>query len=176
MKRELDQNLTDDEVYHTACALLVILKDSCGQLHCQKGLNLILFAYKIVTGVAPPGVAPPGVAPPGVAPPSPGVAPGCVEKPPRVVACVRVPGFGFRDPGFVSRAQSFGLWVLGFAFRAPGSGFQVSGVEFRVSGFGSSWSRLRHLGARSYSGFRVSGLGSRGSGSGGRLRGLGAGR
>ena len=47
MKRELDENLSGDEVHCTACSLLVILKNSFGKPHCQNGFNLVLFAYKI---------------------------------------------------------------------------------------------------------------------------------
>ena len=34
-------------VYYTACSLLVILKNSCSKLHCQKGFYLNPFSYKI---------------------------------------------------------------------------------------------------------------------------------
>ena len=30
--------LSGDEVYYTACSLLVVLKNSCSKLHCQKVL------------------------------------------------------------------------------------------------------------------------------------------
>ena len=43
MKRELNRNLPGNEVYHTACSLLVIFKNSCRELHCQKSFSLILF-------------------------------------------------------------------------------------------------------------------------------------
>jgi hypothetical protein len=46
-KRRLNQNLFGDEVYYTASSLIVILQNSCGELHCQKGFDLILFANKI---------------------------------------------------------------------------------------------------------------------------------
>ena len=46
MKRKLDQNLSGNEVYYTECSLRVILKNSCIQLHCHKGFNLILFSCK----------------------------------------------------------------------------------------------------------------------------------
>ena len=46
MKRESNSNLSVSEVYSTACALLVILKNSCGKRHCQKGFDLILFSYR----------------------------------------------------------------------------------------------------------------------------------
>ena len=46
MKRELNSDLSGNEVYYTACYLLVIFKHSCSKLHCQKGLNLILVSYK----------------------------------------------------------------------------------------------------------------------------------
>jgi len=38
-------NLSSNEAYYTAYSLLVILRYSCSQLHCQKGSNLIPFAY-----------------------------------------------------------------------------------------------------------------------------------
>ena len=39
MKRELNSNLSSNEVYYTACSLLVILQISCNQLHHPKVLN-----------------------------------------------------------------------------------------------------------------------------------------
>ena len=39
--------LSGNEVYYTACSLLVISKKSSSKLHCQKGFNFILFSYKI---------------------------------------------------------------------------------------------------------------------------------
>ena len=47
MKRDLNYNLSGNEVYYTACSLLVMLKNSCSKRHCQKG-NLNPFSYKIV--------------------------------------------------------------------------------------------------------------------------------
>ena len=47
MNREKNQNLSGNEVYHTAYSLPVTFKNSCSKLYCQKGLNLILFPYKI---------------------------------------------------------------------------------------------------------------------------------
>ena len=38
MKRELDSNLSDNEVYYTSFSLLVILKNTCSKLH-EKGFN-----------------------------------------------------------------------------------------------------------------------------------------
>ena len=35
VERELSMKLFGNEVYHTACSLLVILKNSCIKLHCQ---------------------------------------------------------------------------------------------------------------------------------------------
>jgi len=52
MKGELDQNLSGNEVYYTACSFLVIFKNSCCKLHCQKGFNLFLFAYKSLASLA----------------------------------------------------------------------------------------------------------------------------
>ena len=37
-KRELNSSLSGNEVYHAACPLLAILKNSCSKLHSQKGL------------------------------------------------------------------------------------------------------------------------------------------
>ena len=45
MKRELNQNLSGNKIYYTACSLLVILNNSCSKIHCQKGFNLILTSY-----------------------------------------------------------------------------------------------------------------------------------
>ena len=47
MKRELNLNLSGNEVYYTACSLPVFLKNSCGRLHCQEGFNLITLSYSI---------------------------------------------------------------------------------------------------------------------------------
>ena len=35
---------------YTACSLPVILKNSCSELHCQKGSDSIPFSYKITGG------------------------------------------------------------------------------------------------------------------------------
>ena len=48
MKRLLRLNLACNDVYYTACSLLVTLQNSCSKLHCQKGFSLILFSYKII--------------------------------------------------------------------------------------------------------------------------------
>ena len=50
MKRERTQNLFGNEVYYTACSLLVILNNSCSELHCQKVFDLTLFSCKIFPG------------------------------------------------------------------------------------------------------------------------------
>ena len=47
MKEVLNQNLSGNEVYYTAYSLLVILKNFCSTLHCQKVFDLIPFSYKI---------------------------------------------------------------------------------------------------------------------------------
>ena len=39
-----------NEVYYTASSLLVISKNTCSKLHCQKFFKLRLFSYKIDTG------------------------------------------------------------------------------------------------------------------------------
>ena len=44
---------TGNEVHCTACSLLVILKNSCSKLHCQKGFDAILFSYQIATPTTP---------------------------------------------------------------------------------------------------------------------------
>jgi len=43
----LDLKLSGNEVYCTACYLLLILKSSCGILYYPKGFNLILFSHTI---------------------------------------------------------------------------------------------------------------------------------
>ena len=55
MKRESIQNPFGNEVYCTACSLLVISESSCGKLHRQKGFNLIPFSYKIADESCPRG-------------------------------------------------------------------------------------------------------------------------
>ena len=52
MRRELNENLSGNDVYHKVCSLLVNLKNSCSKLHYQKGFNPILFSYKI-SGILP---------------------------------------------------------------------------------------------------------------------------
>ena len=42
MKGELNQNLSGNVFYYTACSLLVILQNSFSKLHCQKGFDFIL--------------------------------------------------------------------------------------------------------------------------------------
>ena len=41
------QNLSGNEVYYSACSLLVILKNSCSQLHFQKGFHLIFSSHNV---------------------------------------------------------------------------------------------------------------------------------
>jgi hypothetical protein len=36
MKRELNQNLSGNEIYYTACSLIVTLNNSCSKLHCHE--------------------------------------------------------------------------------------------------------------------------------------------
>ena len=40
MKRGLNENHSGNEVYFTASSSLVISKDSCSKLHCQKGFSI----------------------------------------------------------------------------------------------------------------------------------------
>jgi len=47
MKMDLNRNLSGNEVYTTACSFLVIMKNLCSKLHCQKAFNLNPFSYKI---------------------------------------------------------------------------------------------------------------------------------
>ena len=47
MKRETNLSLPGSEIHHTACSSLLLLKNSCGKLHCQKGFNSILFSYEV---------------------------------------------------------------------------------------------------------------------------------
>ena len=51
MKRKLNKNLSGNAVYYTACSLLVISKNSCSKLHCQKGLDLVLFSHRITVNL-----------------------------------------------------------------------------------------------------------------------------
>ena len=53
MKRVINQNLSGNEVHSTACSLLVISKNLCSKLHCEKGFELVLFSYKILTTCFP---------------------------------------------------------------------------------------------------------------------------
>ena len=56
MKRELNQNLSGNDVYYAACSL-VILRNSLSKLHCQKGFDLIPLSCKIMyrsEGYGPP--------------------------------------------------------------------------------------------------------------------------
>ena len=49
VQRKLNEHLSGNEVYYTACSLLAICNDSCSKLHDQRGLNLTLFLYKGAT-------------------------------------------------------------------------------------------------------------------------------
>jgi len=46
-EKEIKLNLSGNEVYYTAFPLPVILKNSCGEIHCQNGFDLIIFSYMI---------------------------------------------------------------------------------------------------------------------------------
>ena len=46
MKRELNQNLSGNEVYYTASSLLATLENSCSKLHHQQRFNVIPCSYK----------------------------------------------------------------------------------------------------------------------------------
>ena len=50
MERELNRNLSDNEVYYTNSSILLVKNMLCSKLHCQKGFYLILFAYEIIPG------------------------------------------------------------------------------------------------------------------------------
>ena len=47
MKREVNQNVSGDEVYYTNSLISLVKNMLCSRLHCQKGFNLIPFLYKI---------------------------------------------------------------------------------------------------------------------------------
>jgi hypothetical protein len=47
MKRELTQKTSCNEADYTACSLLVILTNSCGELRNQKGFDLIMCSCKV---------------------------------------------------------------------------------------------------------------------------------
>jgi hypothetical protein len=49
MKRDLNCNLSRNEVYYTARSSPVILKNSCSRLHCQRDFGLIPFSYIITS-------------------------------------------------------------------------------------------------------------------------------
>ena len=46
-KGDSNQKKSGDEVYHTACSLIVALHNLYSKLHCQKYFDSILFSYKI---------------------------------------------------------------------------------------------------------------------------------
>ena len=46
-EKRIELNLSGNEVYYTACSLLVTFKSSCSKFHYLKGLNLNSFSYKI---------------------------------------------------------------------------------------------------------------------------------
>ena len=52
IKRELNQNLSGNEVYFTGCCFLVQLQNSCS--NCQTGVTFILFLYQIPSVHDPP--------------------------------------------------------------------------------------------------------------------------
>ena len=45
MKRELNQNLSGNEVYHTNSLILPVNNMLCGTFHCESGFSLNLFSY-----------------------------------------------------------------------------------------------------------------------------------
>jgi len=48
-EKGIKSKLSGNEVYNTACCLLVILRNSCSKLHCQTGFNLEAFSNKVGT-------------------------------------------------------------------------------------------------------------------------------
>ena len=50
--------LSSDEVHFTSSSLLLVKNMLCSKIHCQKGLNLIIFSYKIQDLPASPGSTP----------------------------------------------------------------------------------------------------------------------
>ena len=46
-RKRIELDLSSDEFFYTACSLPVILKNSCGKLHCPRGLNSIIFSFKM---------------------------------------------------------------------------------------------------------------------------------
>ena len=91
MKRELNQNLSSNEVYYTAYFLLVILKNSCINLHCLEGFNCILFSYQ-TSSVAASSLGFPDVG-------------GVTTREATSNSGFRVSGFGFQVSGFGFRVQ-----------------------------------------------------------------------
>ena len=47
MKRKLNQNLADNEVDYTNSWILLVHNMLCSKLRCLKGINFIIFSYKI---------------------------------------------------------------------------------------------------------------------------------
>ena len=48
MKRDLNLNLSANEVYYTNSLILLVKNMLCSKLHCQKGFDLNPFSYKIL--------------------------------------------------------------------------------------------------------------------------------
>jgi len=48
MNRELNENLSGNEVYNQAYHFLVMLKNLCSKPYCQRDLNSSFFSYKSV--------------------------------------------------------------------------------------------------------------------------------
>jgi len=104
MKRELNENLSDNEVYNTNYLILLAKKMMCIKLHSHKGVNSIFFPCKIVrlaTGLTPEAL---GVRGRGGG-----------------------QGSGFRVQGSGFRVQGSGFRVQGSRSRDQGSGFRVQG-------------------------------------------------
>ena len=53
MSSDLNYIVSGNEVYYTACSLLAMLKDLCGQIHCQKDFHSISCSYKIHLSIHP---------------------------------------------------------------------------------------------------------------------------
>ena len=102
IRGELNENLAGNEVYHTACSLLVISKNSCRQLDCHKGFNSILFSYKIRGRRRP-----------------------CLQT--YLLFGIRDPGFGIRDSGFGIRDLRSGIRDSEFGIQDSGFGNRDSG-------------------------------------------------
>ena len=119
MNRNLNQDLSGNEDYNTACSGLVISNISFSKLHCQNGFNAYPFSCKITCCGALHAASM--------------ITPTWYRD---WGSRFGVQGAGCRIQGAECRVQGSGYGVQGTWCRVQGSGCRVQGEGFRVQGAG----------------------------------------